>query len=250
MQIDWITVVAQAINFLVLVWLLRRFLYRPILDAMATRERRIAERLAQANEREQAAAAREAEYAERLARFERESGERHAEVEREAAEEKAQLLDAARRAAADAESGWREGLAREKREFAATLRESLGAAIGLAASRCVAELADANLHARAIERFVARLASLDEPLRRALAGADRLVLVTASALDDEARAGLERSVREALAGNPVLRFEHDPQLVLGVELRSADTRVAWSAADYLDEAERQIDQRIEAAQAG
>jgi len=236
LQVDWITVVAQAINFLVLVWLLRRFLYRPILDAMATRERRIADRLAQANEREQAAAAREAEYAERLARFERESDERRAEVEREAAEEKAQLLDAAR--------------AREKREFAATLRESLGAAIGLAASRCVAELADANLQSRAIERFVARLASLDEPLRRALAGADRLVLVTASALDDEARAGLERSVREALAADPVLRFEHDPQLVLGVELRSADTRVAWSAADYLDEAERQIDQRIEAAQAG
>ena len=41
MQIDWLTVAAQIANFLVLVWLLQRFLYRPITEAMARREERI-----------------------------------------------------------------------------------------------------------------------------------------------------------------------------------------------------------------
>ena len=45
MQIDWLTVAAQIVNFLVLVWLLQRFLYRPIVSAMAERENRIETRL-------------------------------------------------------------------------------------------------------------------------------------------------------------------------------------------------------------
>ena len=48
MLIDWFTVGAQAVNFLVLVWLLRRFLYRPILKAIDAREKRIADQLADA----------------------------------------------------------------------------------------------------------------------------------------------------------------------------------------------------------
>ena len=49
MLIDWFTVGAQALNFLILVWLLRRFLYKPILHAIDAREKRIATELADAD---------------------------------------------------------------------------------------------------------------------------------------------------------------------------------------------------------
>jgi F-type H+-transporting ATPase subunit b len=49
MLIDWFTVGAQLLNFLVLAWLLKRFLYRPILDALDAREQRIAAELADAD---------------------------------------------------------------------------------------------------------------------------------------------------------------------------------------------------------
>ena len=48
MLIDWFTVGAQALNFLILVWLLKRFLYKPILDAIDAREERIDAELAAA----------------------------------------------------------------------------------------------------------------------------------------------------------------------------------------------------------
>ena len=48
MLIDWFTVGAQALNFLLLVWLLKRFLYQPILDAISAREQRTALQLADA----------------------------------------------------------------------------------------------------------------------------------------------------------------------------------------------------------
>jgi F-type H+-transporting ATPase subunit b len=46
MLIDWFTIAAQIVNFLILVWLLQHFLYKPILDAIDGRERRIAAELA------------------------------------------------------------------------------------------------------------------------------------------------------------------------------------------------------------
>ena len=46
MLINWFTVLAQAINFLILVWLLKRFLYKPILHAIDEREKGIATQLA------------------------------------------------------------------------------------------------------------------------------------------------------------------------------------------------------------
>jgi F0F1-type ATP synthase membrane subunit b/b' len=48
MLIDWFTVGAEAINFLILMWLLKRFLYKPILDAIESREQKIAAELADA----------------------------------------------------------------------------------------------------------------------------------------------------------------------------------------------------------
>ena len=52
MLIDWFTVIAQVVNFLILVWLLKRFLYRPILDAIDDREQRIATKIASAEAKE------------------------------------------------------------------------------------------------------------------------------------------------------------------------------------------------------
>ena len=47
MLIDWFTIAAQALNFLILVWLMRRFLYKPILNAIDAREKLIAKELAE-----------------------------------------------------------------------------------------------------------------------------------------------------------------------------------------------------------
>ena len=49
MLMDWFTIGAQALNFLILVWLMRRFLYKPILHAIDAREQRIAKEIADAD---------------------------------------------------------------------------------------------------------------------------------------------------------------------------------------------------------
>ncbi|UCE30626.1 MAG: hypothetical protein JSW68_11265 [Burkholderiales bacterium] len=247
MSIDWLTVSAQVVNFLVLVWLLKRFLYVPVTEAVARRERHIADRLEQASSRERDAAEREARYAAELQTIERTRRERLAEVERAAEHERARLLEAARHEVAEVERGWRAGLAQEQREFLVGIRDELAAAVRHATARCLAELADAALEDRAVGMLIGRLAGLDADTRRALAGADWLVVACAFELDDERRARIERAVRAAIEPAGPVRFEHAPQLLLGIELRSPGTRVQWSAAEYLREAEQAIRDRIAAA---
>jgi len=62
MNIDWLTVAAQVVNFLILVYLLKRFLYKPVIAAMDRREARIRDRLEKAREREQEAQSRAESY--------------------------------------------------------------------------------------------------------------------------------------------------------------------------------------------
>src|SRR5690554_335109 len=69
MSIDWITVLAQIANFLVLLWLLKRFLYRPILDGIDAREAEIARRMADAEQAQQQAKAAESQYIQQRAKI-------------------------------------------------------------------------------------------------------------------------------------------------------------------------------------
>ena len=71
MLIDWFTVIAQVINFLVLVVLLKRFLYKPILDAIDQREKRIASALAEADAQKVEAKKEREKFQEKNALFDR-----------------------------------------------------------------------------------------------------------------------------------------------------------------------------------
>ena len=76
MQIDWLTTGAQIINFLVLLWLLKRFLYQPVIRAMDRREEKIAHRIREAEHREQTATAQAQAFQDKLQGWEVERAER------------------------------------------------------------------------------------------------------------------------------------------------------------------------------
>ncbi|MEZ4485078.1 MAG: hypothetical protein R2864_10965 [Syntrophotaleaceae bacterium] len=93
MLIDWFTVAAQTFNFLLLIWLLKRFLYGPILQAMDRREARIAGRLQEAQQEQEAAKNEAAEYRRLNRELEEGRAERLREVTEEAAQHRKQLID-------------------------------------------------------------------------------------------------------------------------------------------------------------
>src|SRR5260370_8491036 len=109
MQIDWSTLGLQAVNALVLVWLLARFLFRPVADAIAGRQQAAGQLLADARAAKAAAESERDKAAAETACLVEHRNEALKEAEAEAATEKAALLATAEveahklRAAAKAE---------------------------------------------------------------------------------------------------------------------------------------------------
>jgi F-type H+-transporting ATPase subunit b len=243
MAIDAFTLIAQIVNFLILLFLLRAFLFRPVQRVMAERERRIADEHAAAEraraEAETAAEELRAEQ-EELKRARR---ERLAELEREVERARGERLGEVRAEADAARTAWRDDLARARRDAADELRRRAPAVLTEALRQGWRELADEDLEARALTTFAQRLRALDDDTRRALAeaaGRGPLRIATAFEPSEAQRTELLQALDDALGkgGEVEADFERDPELLAGVTLRAGDRRVGWSVRHQVDALQR------------
>jgi len=236
MAIDAFTLVAQVVNFLVLLALLRAFLFRPVQRVMAERERRIAEEHAAAERARSEAEAAAQALADERESLVRERRERVAELEDEIGRTRVERLDQVRTEAEAARVAWRDDLERSRRETADELRRLAPVLLADALRRGWHELADEALEARAMHTFVHRLAQLDDDTRAALAAAaasGTVALSTAFEPTREQREALTTALAETLGVAADVTFERDPLLIAGVALRAGDLRVGWSVDDHV-----------------
>lgn len=245
MQIDWLIVGAQVVNFLLLVFLLQRFLYRPVLEAMARREKRIADRLHEADAREQSAQRKAMQYEQQLAQIDAQRTELLAAAKTAVADERRDLLARAHAEITQAETHWRQDLEREQRELLGDLRHELAAAAQLVARKALADLADAELQQQMISTLLGRLDRLDSQARAALAASgDGLTVRAAFMLDSTQRGQITRALHERLGREVAIHYAQDDALVCGIALEGGGRQLAWNLADYLDGFEQRLRERL------
>lgn len=246
MAIDWITVTAQIINFLILVWLLKRFLYQPVLNAMDRREQRISDRLSEAQRREQAAEDEAQDYRQRRQRWEQEREQRLQEAKGEVAQQRQRLLDEARQEIDTLRQQWREELQQEQQHFLEDLKLRSARELMRIAERALTDLADADLERQVIDNFLQRLDRLDEQTRQAFAGGDQVLRIrSAFELDERARERIGAALRQALGEGRDARFERHEQLICGMELTNEGQKLGWNVAEYLRVLEQRVADQLE-----
>jgi F-type H+-transporting ATPase subunit b len=232
MHFDWSALALQMVNFTILVWLLHRFLYQPVLRLVDARRTEIEKQLAEARRAE-------AQAKDELAAIKAEragiAAERTAALKGAAAE--AEQAATARRARAEREAAAsledaRKTLATERSQALAEARRGaldLGEEI---AARLLAEM-PMKLRAEAwIERIEKYLAALPKPemetLTRQLVDGVPLKVVTASALPAEIEEKWRSRLRRSLCTQMVANFGIDPALIAGVDLHFPNTVVRFS----------------------
>jgi F-type H+-transporting ATPase subunit b len=255
MLIDWFTVGAQVVNFLILVWLLRRFLYKPVLAAIDAREKSVAAKLGDATAREAKAQAEGEELRKRNEAFDRERADLLRKATDEAATERQRLIESARQDSQLLRVKLAKALADERVELGHQLSMQTQAEVFAVARKTLSDLSGVSMEERMIEVFIARLRGLPEKQRLALAragmesgaGVDvgpsatdchaapgRVTLVrSAFELPPAGRAKVEAAIRESMGANVATRFETAPECVCGVELTVDGVKLAWSVTDYL-----------------
>ena len=249
MLIDWFTVGAQALNFIVLVWLMKRFLYKPVLDAIDAREKRIAAQLADADKKKAAAESDRDDLQQKSDAFDQQRAALLAKATAEANAERQKLLDAARQAADALTATLRDTRASDAKNLNRALRQRTQAEVFAVARQALTDLATAGLEASACELFIVRLRALDGPARDALAAAlkssrDGALVRTAFELPTAQRTAVHKAVNETFALKVVLHYEVAPDLVGGIELSAHGQKFAWSIADYLASLERGVDELL------
>jgi F-type H+-transporting ATPase subunit b len=246
MLIDWFTVGAQVLNFVVLVGLLKHFLYQPILSAIDGREKGIAAKLADAQAKEAAAKKAGEEFQHKSDEFDRQRASLLAKATDEAKAEGQRLLDEARKAA-DVLSAQRQAKLRtDAQSLDQALAHLARQEVFAIARKALADLATASLEERLGEVFTRRLRELDDKAKAGLGwalkkSADPALVRSAFELPAGPRAAIQNALNETFATEVRLRFEIAPELVCGIELSANGEKLAWSIADYLTALSKGVD---------
>ncbi|MGB7756172.1 MAG: hypothetical protein WBL23_08920 [Salinisphaera sp.] len=238
MLIDWFTVGAQLVNFLVLVWLLKRFLYQPILKAIDARETLIAAELADASRKQATADAAREDFLARNAQFDADRDALMAKAADDAAEEEARLLADARAAGDALRARQRAALQTERANLSEAIARLTGSEVLAAARKTLADLADAELEARMAAVFVRRLQEMDPVAQAALADVLRSAIEPACLrstfeLDGPAKAAIQRALDTVVGGPVSIAFQTAPDELCGIELTAGGHKLAWRIEDYL-----------------
>jgi F-type H+-transporting ATPase subunit b len=249
MLIDWFTVGAQALNFLILVWLMRRYLYKPILHAIDEREKRIAAELADADAKKAEAKKDRDEFQHKNEEFDQQRAALLSKATDEAKAERQRLIDEARKAADALSAKRQEALRNDAQNLNQAISRRTQQEVFAITRKALKDLATTSLEERMGEVFTRRLRTMNGDAKAVLATALKTTSVPAlvrSAFDLTAdqRATIQNALNETFSAEIHLRFETAPELVSGIELSSNGQKVAWSIADYLSSLEKGVSELL------
>jgi F-type H+-transporting ATPase subunit b len=254
MLIDWFTVGAQLLNFLILAWLLKRFLYKPVLDAIDAREKRIAGELATAASKLADAQREHDEFDRKNKAFDNERGALAAKAAKQSAEERDAVLQQARKDADELRATSAIALAADRTLVGRQVARLAEREVFAIARKALADLASANLEERMGEVFTRRLRIMDAKAKASLAAAlrdstDPALLRSSFELPAATRATIQNALNEAFSAEVRVSFVTAPDAVCGIELMANGQKLAWSVADYLKALEQRLDALLPAESA-
>ncbi|MEO6151336.1 MAG: F0F1 ATP synthase subunit B [Mucilaginibacter sp.] len=245
MQINWFTVIAQLVNFVILVWLMKKYLYKPILQAIDEREKKLATEIADAQKKMNEAKSEQAEFKQRNSAFDQHKKKMMDQVATDAENERQTLLDAAKNEAA---------AAKVKQEKASKeLQESLNNEVVqktqekvLAITKKVlSELASTNLEEQTVHVFIRNIKAITETDKKQFIdafhkGSEPLSIKSAFELPEKEQKKIITAIANLLGPDVKYIFETDPTMISGIELVTAGYKLSWSFAAYINSLEKTI----------
>ena len=241
MSIDWFTFTAQIVNFLILVGLMKKFLYGPIIRVMDQREAGITARIEAADSAKALAEQRGVDYQEKLDELAGTRDELVAETARDVEVWRTEQLRHAKTEVESARHEWNCGLVREKQAMIRDLQQHAARHSTELSRHILRHLANADLQDRIVDVFMGRLEEMDTETRKRFATgttADRpLIVETVVPLRDADRAKIKAVVDALIDHDAEVAFRTNPDLICGIELKSTGCRLGWSAREPLAELE-------------
>jgi F-type H+-transporting ATPase subunit b len=248
--IDWFTVIAQVINFLILVWLLKHFLYKPILNAIDAREKRVADELANADAKKAEAEKEKEEYRHKNEELDQQRNAILNKAKDEAKAERQRLLNEVGKEASDLRARQQEALRNDEQNLSQEISRRTQEEVFNIARKVLKDLAGTSLEERTVDVFAQRFCNLSEEEKKKLVSAlsessSPALIRSAFDLPQKQRDSIKKTIKETLGIEIQPRFEISPDLISGIELSTDGQKISWSIADYLTSMQKSIGKLLE-----
>jgi len=245
MLLDWFTIGAQALNFLILVWLMKRFLYKPILNAIDAREKLIAKELADADAKKTEAQKERDEFQKKNEEFDQQRAALLTKATDEAKAERLRLLEEARKAADALSAKRQESLVNDAHNLNQAISRLTQKEVFAITRKALTDLATTSLEERMGEVFDRRLRELNGQAKNVLGEAlkknsEPALIRSTFDLPAAQRTAIQNALNETFSAEIHVRFETTPDLVSGIELSANGQKVGWTIADYLASLEKGV----------
>lgn len=245
MRIDWFTTFAQIINFLILVWLLKKYLYSPILDAINSRENKISEQLAHAQTAKLQAEKEQEEFRHKNENFEQQRAEMQNKAINETDILKKKLLNDARAEYESSRAKWFETLQTEQQELSHEIISKTQTEVFAISREVLSSLASKSFEESACEVFIRTLKDLNIEEKNKLIlelnkSSGHALIRTVFDLENKDKTALQKAIKENLSDKIDINFEINTNLINGIELITGNHKISWNINDYLSAMEKEI----------
>lgn len=242
MQINWFTVIAQIINFFALVYLLKRYLYKPVLKAIDERENKITSQLKDAEAKKADAEKEKEDYRIKNKEFDQQKAERMNEVLGEVNAERQRQLEDARAEYNTLKSKLEKSLQEEDENMNHEIAILTHKEVYSVAGKVLKELANSSLEENIIQIFIKQLHGLKEDDIKKLKSSDKagIIIRTAFELTHVQQNEIKNEISKITGKENPFVFEVKSELVSGIELTVGGFKLSWSIEHYLNAIQKDL----------
>lgn len=249
MELNWFTIVAQIINFLVLVWLMKRFLYGPIVKAMQEREDRIRARLESAEDKEKEAESEKQQFREKQKELEQNKEQILSTAKEEAEQKKKEMWQEARDETDEQKEKWIESIKREKEAFLKELRQRMSRRLSDVLRKAFRDLANNELEQQVISVFLSKIQNLDDESKRTLSESvtqedAQPTVRSAFQLPEDKKQEISDAIQAAVSNDVQIDFQTSEELISGIEFRAGGRKIAWNVDDYVQDMQQELTEAL------
>lgn len=239
MEINWFTVIAQIVNFLILVYLLKRFLYKPVLEAIDAREKKIAAQLADAAAKKAEAIEDKDLFRQKNEAFDRERVIKMQEVNKQIDLEKERLFEEVRKESTELRLKFEESFKQQEQEIKESLVKKTKDAVFAIAGKTLSDLASAELEEQIVTVFIGKIEKLDGAEKSKFMDAlknndDSIIIKSVFELSTTSKQKLEEVIAKITDTQNEFKYLQEPELVSGIEIMTKSFQMSWNIDSYLE----------------
>lgn len=239
MEVNWFTVIAQIVNFLILVYLLKRFLYKPVLKAIDEREKKIAAQLADAAAKKAEAIEDKDLFRQKNEAFDRERVAKMNEVNEQIDSEKERLFEEVRKESTELRLKFEESFKQQEQEIKESLVKKTKDAVFAIAGKTLSDLASADLEEQIVTVFIGKIERLDGVEKTKFIDAlknndDSIIIKSVFELSTTSKQKLEEAIEKITDTQNEFKYLLEPELVSGIEIMTKSFQMSWNIDSYLE----------------